>query len=257
MSFLKNRTVLGVICIVLALAICFGVMPLFNSGMSKTTHIIRAAGEIKAGEKITDKMVQTVTVGSYNLPSNVLHDSSAVIGKYAACDMIAGDDVLTAKITEKPESENSYLYHLDGTKQAMSVTIKSFANGLSGKLISGDIVSVVAPDYKGMGETVIPPELKYVEVIGVTASTGYDTDTSNSESKADQTTDKEKQLPSTVTLLVTPKQSEVLAKLETDGQLHLTLVYRGAAENSAKFIKEQDDALKKLYTETTANGVGD
>ena len=59
----------------------------------------------------------------------------------------------------------------------MSITIKSFATGLSGKLQSGDIVSVVAPDFKKQGQTVIPPELKYVEVIGVTASSGYDANT--------------------------------------------------------------------------------
>lgn len=34
MSFLKNRTVLGVICILLSLVICFAVTPLFNSGKS-------------------------------------------------------------------------------------------------------------------------------------------------------------------------------------------------------------------------------
>lgn len=59
----------------------------------------------------------------------------------------------------------------------MSITIKSFANGLSGKLQSGDIVSVIAPDYKKLGATVIPPELKYVEVVSVTASSGYDANT--------------------------------------------------------------------------------
>lgn len=35
MSFIKNRTVLGVICIVLSLLICFVVAPLFNSGISQ------------------------------------------------------------------------------------------------------------------------------------------------------------------------------------------------------------------------------
>ena len=54
------------------------------------------------------------------------------------------------------------------------MTIKSFASGLSGKLQSGDIVSVIAADYKKQGATVIPAELKYVEVISVTASSGYE-----------------------------------------------------------------------------------
>ncbi len=84
-------------------------------------------------------------------------------------------------------------------------------------------------DYKGMGETVIPPELQYVEVISVTASSGYDANTG--EAVGD-----EKELPSTVTLLVTTEQAKVLAGLEQESELHLALVYRGAPENADEFI---------------------
>ena len=38
MGFLKNRTVIGVICILLSL-ICFGLTPLFNKGMSQKTKL--------------------------------------------------------------------------------------------------------------------------------------------------------------------------------------------------------------------------
>lgn len=41
MRFLKNRTVLGVLCIVLSLIICFAVTPLFNKAMSEKTEIVR------------------------------------------------------------------------------------------------------------------------------------------------------------------------------------------------------------------------
>lgn len=122
------------------------------------------------------------------------------------------------------------------------MTIKSFANGLSGKLRSGDIVSVIAADYKKQGATVIPAELKYVEVISVTASSGYDANTG--EAKAE---DDERELPSTVTLLVSPEQSKVLAELEADGKLHLSLVYRGTPANTAKFITAQQETLNSLY----------
>ena len=35
MSIFKNRTVIGVICILLALVICFGITPLFNQSISQ------------------------------------------------------------------------------------------------------------------------------------------------------------------------------------------------------------------------------
>ena len=242
MSFLKNRTVLGVICIVLSLLICFVVAPLFNSDISQKTDIVRVIKDIKAGDQITREMLKIVEVGSYNLPKNVVKDVDTAIGKYAAADMAAGDYILSSKLTDVPAAENAYLYHLDGEKQAISVTLKSFATGLSGKLATGDIVSVIAPDYKKRGTTVIPAELKYVEVIAVTANTGYDTDIGGQRGNED-----EKQLPSTVTLLASPEQSKIFAELEADGKLHLSLVYRGSKENAAKFIEAQDKVIEELY----------
>ena len=244
MSLFKNRTVVGVICILLSLLICFGVTPLFNKSISQKTEIVRVTKEIKAGDEITKDMIQTVEVGGFGLPDNVLRQSESVVGKYATADLSVGDYILNTKLSDTPAAENTYLYNLDGTKQAMSVTIKSFANGLSGKLESGDIVSVIAPDYKKQGSTVIPAELKYVEVIAVTAGSGYDANTGEqTETEAED----EKELPSTVTLLVSPEQSKVLAELESDGKLHLSLVYRGTPANSAKFIEAQDKVIAALY----------
>ena len=244
MSFFKNRTVVGAICILLSLLICFGVTPLFNKSVSQKTEIVRVTKEIKAGDEITKDMVQTVEVGGFGLPENVIRQSETVIGKYAKADLSIGDYILNTKLSDTPAAENTYLYNLDGTKQAMSVTIKSFANGLSGKLESGDIVSVIAPDYKKQGSTVIPAELKYVEVIAVTAGSGYD---ANTGAQTETETEDEKELPSTVTLLVSPEQSKALAELESDGKLHLSLVYRGTPANSAKFTEAQDKVIAALY----------
>jgi pilus assembly protein CpaB len=241
LKILKNRTAVGVLCILLSLLICFGLTPLFNKAVSQKAEIIRVVKEIRAGDEITAGMVTSAEVGGYNLPDNVLRDKDAVVGRYAAADLAPGDYILSAKLSALPAAENAYLYNLNGEKQAVSVTIKAFANGLSGKLRSGDIVSVIAPDYKKQGATVIPPELQYVEVIGVTASSGYDTGTGEAPAEED-----ERELPATVTLLVTPLQSQSLAELEADGKLHLSLVFRGAPEKAAEFIIAQDEALAEM-----------
>lgn len=250
MNLLKNRMVVGVLCIVLSLLICFGLTPLFNKGISQKTEIVRVTKEIKVGEVITQDKVKTVEVGGYNLPENVIRTKANAVGTYALADLSIGDYILNTKVSKTPSAENAYLYHLDGSKQAISITIKSFANGLSGKLQSGDIVSVIAPDYKKQGATVIPPELKYVEVISVTASNGYDANTGEQETSKD-----EKELPSTVTLLVTPEQGNLLASLESDGKTHLSLVYRGEESNVKKFLDMQSKVLEQLYPkqQTTSN----
>jgi pilus assembly protein CpaB len=249
LKIFRNRTVIGVLCILLALIICFGVTPLFSRSASEKTEIVRVTKDIKEGDEITAEMVQTVEVGAYNLPQNLMTDKKEVVGKYATAGLAAGDYILSSKLSAVPAAENAYLYNLDGTKQAISVTIKSFAVGLSGKLESGDIVTVIVADYQGKGETAIPPELQYVEVISVTASSGYDANTG-------EVVD-EKELPSTVTLLVTTEQAKVLAELEQDSELHLALVYRGTPENAAKFIAAQDALIEELYAEPEPENSGE
>ena len=243
MGFIKNRTVIGVICIVLSLIISFGLTPLFNKSVSQKTEIVRVVKEVKSGDEITKDMVGIVEVGGYNLPDNIIRTKDTVVGKYATAHLGIGDYILNTKLSDIPAAENAYLYNLDGSKQAISMTIKTFANGLSGKLKSGDIVSVIAPDYKKLGETLIPSELKYVEVISVTASSGYDANT------GEQVSEDERELPSTVTLLVRPEQGNILAELEADGKSHLSLVYRGTPENVRKFIEIQDEIIEEIYAE--------
>ena len=103
-------------------------------------------------------------------------------------------------------------------------------------------MSVIAVDFREKGETVVPDELQYVEVIAVTDKEGYDEGevvvTSDGEEEAD--------LPETVTLLVTPKQANILAELEAEGEIHISLVYRGTADNAQKFIAAQEKLLAEL-----------
>ncbi len=245
MKFLKNRTVLGVICIALALIICFAITPLFNASKSSTMKIVRVKSDLKIGQEITSKDIEVVEVGAYNMPSEVMQKSEDVVGKYASAEMIKGEYVLAAKISDSPASENAYLYNLTGEKRAISITIPSFAGGLSGKLISGDIVSVIAVDYKEQGETVVPEELQYVEVIAVTDKKGNDDETVTVKPDGEEETE----LPETVTLLVTPAQANILAELEAEGEIHVALVYRGTAENAQKFISAQEKFLEELATE--------
>lgn len=117
------------------------------------------------------------------------------------------------------------------------MTIPSLANGLSGKIQNGDIISIIVT---GNGtESVIPPQLTYVKVITATTNKGSDSD--NVNVKEDGTND----LPATITLLVNAEQAKLLAGYEQNYKIHIALVYRGAAENAARFL----DAQEKIFTE--------
>jgi pilus assembly protein CpaB len=225
-DLLKNRIVVGLLCIITALIICFGLTPMFNDALKSKVELVRVTAEIKKGDEITAGMITTVETGGYNLPSDVIYQKEDVIGKFANADLYKGDYILKSKLSDTPQLKNEYLSGLDGTNRAISVTIKSFASGLSGKLERGDIVSLIASDVGEARKTLIPDELQYVEIIATTDSSGND---------------------STITVLATPQQARLLAELEQTGKLHAALVYRGGAENAQKFLDEQAKLLEALY----------
>jgi len=252
-KLLKNRTLIGALCIVLSLIICFGLTPLFNNAMTAQTDIMRVKSDIKKGELITPDKLETVTVGAYNLPANVLTAREQIAGQYALADLQKGDYVLSSKLSAVPLAEFEYLSTLDGTKQAMSVTIKSFAARLSGKLEAGDIVTLIAADYGDRRETSLPPELQYVYVLAVTAGSGNDKEYATADQK---NSEDERELPSTITVLVCPTQAALLADLEAKGRLHAALVYRGPREQAQQFLDVQDEYIKSLLPEDEAEDGG-
>lgn len=242
-KILKNRIILGLLCIIVSLLICFGLTPLFNDALKAKVTLVRVSSEIRKGEQITAHMITEAEVGGYNLPPDVVYRKEDVIGKYANADLYKGDTILQSKLSDTPMLKNAYLSKLNGENRAISVTIKSFAAGLSGKLEAGDIVSLLASDVGELRETLVPPELQYVEIIATTASTGVDNDV-----QAD-TEGEEKELPSTITVLASPEQARLLAELEQTGKLHAALVYRGDSEQAEEFIREQEKLLEELYSE--------
>jgi pilus assembly protein CpaB len=56
-----------------------------------------------------------------------------------------------------------------------------------------------------------------------------------------------------VTFLVLPEQARVLAELEQEAKLHLSLVYRGTQETAAEFIVAQDALIEELNAEPEEN----
>jgi pilus assembly protein CpaB len=210
---------------------------MFNGAVKAQVEIARMVKDVRQGEMITPDMVTMVKVGGHNLPASVIKQTESVIGKYARHDMQSGDYILAGKLSDFPLAEFVYLQELDGTRVAISVTIKSFASGLSGKLEAGDIVSIIASDVGDFRQTLAPPELRYVRVLAVTDGKGYDKEYS------DNSTDEEKALPATVTLLVLPEQALILAELEATGRIHCALVYRGSQETADEFIQIQEDFI--------------
>ena len=237
---MKNRTIIGIVCIVLALVVTFAVAPLVNKLSDSRTDIVRLKNDIVQGHMIQESDIEVVTVGSTGLPTNIITKKEAVVGKFAACDLKANTDLLQSMISDKSESADDVFHTLDGKKQAISITISSFAGGLSGKLENGDIVSLVIFENE-TNEATIPGGLTYVKVITTTTAEGFDKD------ELTPNEDGTYELPTTLTLLVNPTQAKMLVEYENRGVIHADLVYRGDSKTAQKFLDAQD-----LYFEMLA-----
>ena len=237
---MKNRTIIGIVCIVLALVVTFAVAPLVNKLSDSRTDIVRLKNDIVQGHMIQESDIEVVTVGSTGLPTNIITKKEAVVGKFAACDLKANTDLLQSMISDKSDSADDVFHTLDGTKQAISITISSFAGGLSGKLENGDIVSIVIFENE-TNKATIPGGLTYVKVITTTTAEGFDKD------ELTPNEDGTYALPPTLTLLVNPTQAKMLVEYENRGVIHADLVYRGDSKTAQKFLDAQD-----LYFEMLA-----
>ena len=246
-KLMKNRIVIGLVCIILSLVICFGLTPMFNNALKSKVQLVRVNTEIHKGDQITEKMLTMVETGGYNLPGNVVCRLEDVVGRYANADLYKGDYILESKLSDTPMLKNAYLSKLNGENLAISVSIKSFAAGLSGKLEAGDIVTLIASDVGERRETLVLPELKYVEIIAATASSGADHDV-----QADVKDGDEQELASTITVLATPEQARLLAELEQTGKLHAALGCRGDSTQAGRCLEEQQRVLEELYAEENA-----
>lgn len=235
---MKNRTVIGIICIILAVAITFGISPMVNRMTEGKTDVITFSKNLSKGVQITEDDVIVTSLLKSGLPEGSVSakNKALVIGKFTNSDVYKGDVATASKLSDNANSSDSIMAALGGDKVAMSITIKSFAGGLSGKIQNGDIVSIYVTEKDKPSK--VPPELKYVKVITTTTSGGVD------ENEVVPNEDGSFDLPTTITVLVTVKQAELLAEYEKDATMHVALVYRGNDETAEKFIKTQDKFLK-------------
>ena len=245
---LKNRTLIGIILIVAAIGLCFGISPLFNSILSSKTTIIRLKQDIPQGVQITGSMLEAVEVGKMNLPADMQNDPKQIIGKYTVSAMFAGDSFTDKKLSDAIDTSDSLLRQLKPNETAMSVTVRSLANGLSGKLQQGDIIQIVSVDEDDKAQ--IYEELQFVEVLATTSDTGSDDTYRDGEVNANSDDDEEQSLYATVTIILQDRaQALRLAECENTS-LHAVFVTRGNEELKAECLKAQldkpDSVIKDL-----------
>ena len=88
---MKNRTIIGIICMALAVVMTFVVAPIVTNITSDTTKIVRLTQDVKQGSPITEDVVEVVKVDKDSIPAGAIEDKLDVVGKYAASNLYTGD----------------------------------------------------------------------------------------------------------------------------------------------------------------------
>ena len=238
---MKNRTIIGITCMVFAIAITFLVAPLVTRMTSDSITVLCVAEDLKQGVQITEADIITVEAKTGSTPEGAITEKAHIIGRYATSNLFAGDFYTASKLKNEANTASDVFALLDGSQVAISFTIENFAAGLSGKLENGDIISIIVTEQVN-DKTFIPTSLKYVRVITTTTSGGIDKESVvfNDDGTYD--------LPSTVTVLVTPEQAQVIAGYEDSTKMQTALVYRGDKEKAQKFLDKQTEYLMKGAT---------
>jgi SAF domain. len=234
----KGKIVVGFFTVLISLLIAFVVFPIVIGMIGNTTEIVKVKETIKANGELTRDNLKMEEVTNYNLPKNAVRNMDDVIGKYTTARLDPDDYVLESKLAGDLIESGNYLGLLDGNKQVVSVAVKDLASGISGKLTSGDIVSIFNSAEVVNSTSKSYPELQYIKVLAVTTASGIDLE--------GEAYTKDSELPATVTLLVNQKQAELVTAIDKQGNLVFSLVFPHNGEESLAntFLEKQDQYFK-------------
>lgn len=233
MKLLKNRIFLSVLCLVLAAAVSFFLLPRFYENKSATAMVLRAAEDITAGTEIQDRHLMSVEVGSFGLPEGIISDKALIVGKVAQTAISKGDYFFSQKLGGAIGSE--LLDRIAKNNQRLvTISVPSIAAGLSSHLQSGDMVTVAVfmdkdPDGQSASpQVVIYPELHGLEVYSVENARTQDTAEVRKQQSDSQSSSGDP-VPKAITLIVTEAQAEKLVEAEYTGKLHVIFEKRGVS----------------------------
>ncbi len=242
MKILKNRFILGVISLIIAVMIGFVLMPIFNEKINKKVDIIKLNTDVKKGTLINEKMLKVESVGGYNLDEKIIKNKDNIINKYAVVDMFKNDSLTNKKLSDIPLSDYPYLDEFLGEKRAVSITVQSLASGFSNKLEKGDIVSIYGfKEEDEIKKSFLYDELKFVEVLAITVEGEIDKEEDESNFLE---TDEEKRQMKTITLKCNEIQAKKLVEMEYSSSIHVVFVYRG--KKADEFLAKQEDIIDEI-----------
>lgn len=174
-------------------------------------EVLVAAATIPENTLITQDLVMLKSVPLESVHGEALKSMEAAVGYLAKSDIVAGEQVLSSRVASDLTS-SSLSYRIPDGMRATALS-STEVSAVAGFIAVGDRVDILVTytDVEGSGLTTLT-QFQNLEVLAKGASTSGETGAQSDTG-----------VSSTLTLLVTPAQAEVLAYAMQSGNLHLTL----------------------------------
>lgn len=256
MKILRNKFLIGILCIVIGVTVGFVLLPRSQDADINMTKVVRLRQDVEAGAKLEEAMMEIAAIPAESVPEGASSTLESFLNRYASTPLYKGDILTAAKVRDT--LVDPVAAAAAKGKQLVSVTVPSLSAGVSGTLQPGDVVSIMVTSKvtqfnQNLGlltptedsedealqsgglissvtresQTYIPEELRYLEVCKVSSSDGTDALVNGDKNK-----DEPNRLPVTITFYATGEQALKLAEVEQNGEIHVTFLARGDAADA-------------------------
>lgn len=172
------------------------------------SEVVVAISEIPAHVKVTEEMLEIREIPSESVHADTYTNIDDVVGGTTTTELIAGEQVLTDRIVSDV-GDSVLSYRIPENMRAITVP-SSEVNGVGGYIVSGDKLDILVSYVPSEGVQVVYTQLQNIEVLETGAKNAVAAET-------------EAGVPTSLTLLVTPAQAEVIAYANLSGSFHFTL----------------------------------
>src|SRR3990170_1938268 len=208
-----------------------------GSAVTTTSAVVVAKSDIAAGTEITAGMVKVIEVPDSLLVGDAFTSTQLVVGEAARYPIAAGEQVTRARVGANTEGDG-LAFVVPAGMRAIAVSVDEIT-GVGGLILPGDRADVIAVISEQAGTNNpdrVVTVLQDVEVLAVAQSAQEPVPTASEDAAAQAETDGASttsgQLPEdpepqpsarTVTLALTPEQVQLLALVQEEGSVYLSL----------------------------------
>lgn len=211
---MKSRLYCAVACFLLAAVLLFLAVPLTQRLVYPRVHAVQVTKTMQKGEQFNSKNTKPVVIGALSVPDTVEKDMDAVIGRYAAVDLVKGDVLFDEKISPIPFADGEPVELMPKGQTSILLQIKMIEGGEIELPESGDVIKL-----NGFRKKLTDiPALQFVRVLSVVE------------------TDAEGVI--TLTIAGNEKQEKYIDKKRAD-IFYASVMVRGNEELAEKLLQEQ------------------